>query len=50
VDRLVSYVTLNGTATKSIEVLCEEDEWKEGRHTWIDIDVIQICWWQIDWN
>jgi hypothetical protein len=26
VDRLVSYVTLNGTATKSIEVLCEEDE------------------------
>jgi hypothetical protein len=25
-SRLVSYVTLNGTATKSIEVLCEEDE------------------------
>jgi len=25
-NRLVAYVTLNGIATKSIEVLCEEDE------------------------
>jgi len=32
-SRLVPYVILNGAATKSREILCEENEKKEARHT-----------------